>query len=92
MRRPSRERTLLMIASAACFLLAALIFLFYTSMGLMMEYPWGDFSLIQLIPILGVVLIIFGIIGISVAYEKGKGETPSDEVLSEDPARSNRDQ
>jgi uncharacterized membrane protein YhhN len=92
MRKMTREEISLFLASALCFLLALLIFITLNDTNFLWEYPWGDFNLVQLVPILGVVLIILGIIGLSVVYERGKVEMPSEGVPSEGPEQSNRDQ
>lgn len=66
----TREEISLFVVSALCFLFAILIFLTLNVHEFFWEYPWSGFSMIQLLPFLGVILLIFGVIALSAALGK----------------------
>jgi uncharacterized membrane protein len=83
MRKMTREEISLLIVSALCFVFAFLIFITLNVREFFWEYPWSGFSLVQLLPFLGIVLLIFGVIGLSAALGKmregGKEESVGDQ-------------
>lgn len=71
----TREEISLFAVSALCFLFAILIFLTLNVTEFFWEYPWSGFSMIQLLPFLGVILLIFGVIALSAVLGKMRNGT-----------------
>jgi hypothetical protein len=70
MRKMTREETSLLLVSALCFLFALRIFLTINQTSPFWEYPWSDFRMVQLLPFLGVILLILGAIALGAAHGK----------------------
>ena len=70
MRKMTHEERYLLLASALCFLLALLIFLTTNQTTPFWEYPWADFRMVQLLPFLGVILLILGLMAMGAALGK----------------------
>ncbi|NYT15934.1 MAG: hypothetical protein GKC02_08270 [Methanomassiliicoccales archaeon] len=70
MRKMTREERSLLLVSALCFMFALLIFLTINQTTPFWEYPWADFRMVQLLPFLGVILLILGVIAMSAAHGK----------------------